>query len=231
MESRDLGLGTGKCGVKIAFSRARGRVRTLPQNCHQTCANFSQKSGGSFQLPQRKFWRQRLREAPTLPQSFRTAGKGLPALPVAALPPCRQVFATQRAQRAKGGARSPSAPRESGEANWREAPTLPHPFHRGAGSSPHCPPRSGEILAAVGAAAHCRCAYSRHPRYRTQNQPHPGGVQQNAESIACGTPPGCKIIGQSKPWVFQTHGYQHCTTPWCGNFLLVATSTPCHGRG
>ena len=78
------------------------------------------------------------------------------------------------------------------------------------------PPRSGEIFVAVG------CAYSRHPRYRMQNQPHPGGVQQNVESSACCTPPGCDMVEQSIPWVARiraTHGYQHCTTPWCGNAL------------
>jgi hypothetical protein len=85
-------------------------------------------------------------------------------------------------------------------------------------------PRSGEILVAVGAAAHCRCAYSRHPRYRMQNQPHPGGVQQNVESSACGTPPGCDMIEQSIPWVARiraTHGYQYYTTPWCGTSMLA----------
>ena len=83
------------------------------------------------------------------------------------------------------------------------------------------PPRSGEIFVAVGAAAHCRCAYSRHPRCWHKNQSLPGGVQQNAESIACRTPLGCNMIEQSIPWVLQTHGYKHCTTPWCGNFVLV----------
>ena len=43
-------------------------------------------------------------------------------------------------------------------------------------------PRSGEISVAVG------CAYSRHPRCETKNQPHPGGVQQNAETTACQSP-------------------------------------------
>ena len=83
-------------------------------------------------------------------------------------------------------------------------------------------PRSGEMFVAVGAAAHCRCAYSRYPRYRTQNQPHPGGVQQHAKSIACGTPPGCNVIEQSIPWVLQTHGYKHCATPWCGDSIATA---------
>ena len=84
--------------------------------------------------------------------------------------------------------------------------------------TPPWSPRSGATLVAVGAAAHCRCAYSRYPRYRIQKQPHPGGVQQNAESTACSTPPGCDIIGQSIPWVARiraTHGYQYYTTPWC----------------
>ena len=76
-------------------------------------------------------------------------------------------------------------------------------------------PRSGEIFVAVG------CAYSRYPRCWNKNQPHPGGAQQNAKSIACRTPPGCNMIEQSMPWVLQTHGYKHCTTPWCGNFMLV----------
>jgi hypothetical protein len=65
------------------------------------------------------------------------------------------------------------------------------------------------------------CAYSRHPRCRMQNQPHLGGVQQNAESIACSTPPGCNIIEQSIPWVLQTHGYKHYTTPWCVNSIFL----------
>jgi hypothetical protein len=84
------------------------------------------------------------------------------------------------------------------------------------------PPRSGEMFVAVG------CAYSRHPRYRMQNQPHPGGVQQNGqqnvESSACGTPPGCDVTEQSIPWVARirtTHGYQYYTTPWCGTSMLA----------
>ena len=74
------------------------------------------------------------------------------------------------------------------------------------------PPRSGAMFVAVG------CAYSRHPRYRTKNQPHPGGGQHCATAAFMLHPSGVRLFFSiSKPWVLQTHGYKHCTTPWCGN--------------
>jgi hypothetical protein len=106
-----------------------------------------------------------------------------------------------------GAPTSPSAQRQR-----------PHTAPRAArwdARPPNLSPRSGEIFVTVG------CAYSRHPRYRTQNQPHPGGVRQNVETIACSTPPGCNKIEQTIPWVLQTHGYKHCTTPWCENAVLT----------
>jgi hypothetical protein len=91
--------------------------------------------------------------------------------------------------------------------------TAPRRANMACEASPWAP-RRGEISVAVG------CAYSRYPRCWHENQSHPGGVQQNAESTACCTPPGCNTIGQSIPWVARiraTHGYQYYTTPWCGN--------------
>jgi hypothetical protein len=155
------------CCHSNAFSRARGRVATLPRARDNAWLGAALCNHG------------------TACRRSLADGGGRAALPA------RSAMRTDMAQEA-----SSCSPR-SGEMFVAAS----------------CSPRSGEMFVAVG------CAYSRHPRYRTQNQPHPGGVQQHAESIVCRTPPGCKILEQTIPWVLQTHGYKHCTTPWCENTI------------